>query len=200
MYVLDYLRNRRVCFESFLHCPASSASRLAAQLHIPGQGVAKSVLVKTRGAYVLTILPATSRVDLALLRKLWDTIFGDVRLATAEEIEQIFHDCEPGTIPPFGRLYTLETVIDVSLQNAVVLIFRTNTRHQGVRMRVRDYASLEEPLWADLRGRTAWDQGVRVPVTINAEQAEPESKALPLLPGPDPTPGTRRSGVLRSSF
>ena len=149
MYVLDYLRNRRVSFESFLHCPASSATRLAAQLHIPGRGVAKSVLVKARGAYVLTILPATSRVDLALFAQALAHDPQEVRLATAEEIEQIFHDCEPGTIPPFGRLYALNTVIDVGLQNAVVLIFRTNTRHQGVRMRVLDYASLEEPLWAD---------------------------------------------------
>ncbi len=149
MYVLDYLRNRHVRFESFLHCPASSATRLAARLQIPGRNVAKCVLVKARETYVLAILPATSRVDLALLAQSLGHDPQEVRLATDNEIERIFHDCEPGTIPPFGRLYGLRTVADAGFQEAGVLVFRTNTRHQGIRMRVRDYAGLEEPLWAD---------------------------------------------------
>ncbi|MGD0045047.1 MAG: hypothetical protein ABSE84_32380, partial [Isosphaeraceae bacterium] len=38
---------------------------------------------------------------------------------------------------------------DVSLQGAGVLVFRTNTRHLGIRMQFRDYESLEEPFRAD---------------------------------------------------
>ena len=49
MYVVDYLRSRRVWFETFLHRPASSATRLAGRVHIPGRSVAKTVLVKARG-------------------------------------------------------------------------------------------------------------------------------------------------------
>ena len=69
-----------------------------------------------RGAYLLTVLPATSRVDLARLGHALGLDPGEVKLAAADEIERIFHDCEPGTIPPFGRLYELRTVADVSLQ------------------------------------------------------------------------------------
>ena len=149
MYVVDYLRSRRVWFETFLHRPASSATRLAGRVHIPGRSVAKTVLVKARGAYLLTVLPATSRVDLARLGHALGLDPGEVKLAAADEIERIFHDCEPGTIPPFGRLYELRTVADVSLQDAGVLVFRTNTRHLGIRMQFRDYESLEEPFRAD---------------------------------------------------
>ena len=49
MYVVDYLRSRRVRFETFLHHPASSATRLAGRVHIPGRSVAKTVLVKAGG-------------------------------------------------------------------------------------------------------------------------------------------------------
>ncbi len=128
MYVVDYLRNQRVGFETFLHCPASSATRLAGRLHVPGRSVAKSVLVKARGAYLLTVLPATSQVDLARLGRCLGLDTGEVKLATADEIESIFHDCEPGTIPQFGRLYGLRTVADVSLQGEGLLVFRTNAR------------------------------------------------------------------------
>src|SRR5271166_6146898 len=149
MYVVDYLRSRRVWFETFLHCPASSAARLAALVHVSGRSVAKSVLVRTGGAYLLAILPATSLIDLARLGHALGLDPGEVKLAAADEIGRIFRDCEAGTIPPFGRLYELRTVADVSLQGAGVLVFRTNTRHLGIRMQFRDYESLEEPLRAD---------------------------------------------------
>ena len=64
MYVLDFLRTRRVGFETFFHRPASSATRLAGCLHVPGRSVAKLVLVKAGEEFVLAVLPATSRVDL----------------------------------------------------------------------------------------------------------------------------------------
>jgi Ala-tRNA(Pro) deacylase len=149
MYVVDYLRSQRVWFETFVHRPASSATRLARSVHVPGRSVAKTVLVKVRGAYVLTVLPATSRVDLDRLGDSLALDPGEVQLATGEEIERIFHDCEPGTIPPFGRLYQLRTVVDLSLIDAGVLVFRTNNRHLGIRMQFRDYESLEEPIRVD---------------------------------------------------
>jgi Ala-tRNA(Pro) deacylase len=147
--VVDYLRSRRVGFESFLHSPASSATRLAGRVHVPGRSVVKSVLVEARGTFLLAVLPATFAIDLARLGHALGLDPGEIRLATADEIERIFHDCEPGTIPPFGRLYELRTVADVRLQGAGVLVFRTNTRHVGIRMEFRDYERLEEPLRAD---------------------------------------------------
>jgi Ala-tRNA(Pro) deacylase len=111
--------------------------------------VAKTVLVKAEGVYLLAILPATSRIDLASLGHALGLDPGEVKLAAANEIERVFHDCEPGTIPPFGQLYNLRTVADVSLQGAEVLVFRTNTRHLGIRMQFRDFERLEEPLRAD---------------------------------------------------
>jgi Ala-tRNA(Pro) deacylase len=76
--------------------------------------VAKTVLLKAGKAYVLAVLPATSRVDLDRLGTALKLDPSEVRLATAEEIDRIFHDCEPGTIPPFGRLYGLRTIVDLS--------------------------------------------------------------------------------------
>lgn len=148
MYVVEFLRSRRVWFETFLHVPASSATRLARNAHVPGRSVAKTVLVKAGDGFVLAVLPATARVNLDLLAPALRMDRASLRLATAEEIDQVFHDCEPGTIPPFGRLYGLSTAVDASLADAGVLVFRTNARHQGFRMAFRDYEALEEPVRA----------------------------------------------------
>lgn len=149
MYVLDFLRTRRVWFETLLHAPASSATRRAGAIHVSGRGVAKTVLVTAGGEHVLTVLPATSRVDLDRLAAALQRDPRETRLATVEEIDRVFHDCEPGAIPPFGRLYGLRTIVDAGLRDAGVVIFTTNTRHQGLKMHVRDYEGLEEPQCAE---------------------------------------------------
>lgn len=148
MYVVDFLRSRRVWFQTFLHHPASSAARLAGTAHIPGRNVAKTVMVKAGEAFALAVLPATSQVNLERFAAALRVDPAVVRLATPDEIDQTFHDCEPGTIPPFGQLYGLKTVVESALHDAGMIVLRTNARHQGLRMAFRDYEALEEPLCA----------------------------------------------------
>ena len=63
------------------------------------------MLVKAGDRFVLAVLPSTSRVDLEQLSELLRLTATDVRLAMADELVGIFTDCEPGVVPPFGRLY-----------------------------------------------------------------------------------------------
>jgi Ala-tRNA(Pro) deacylase len=148
MYVVDFLRSRRIRFETFLHQPASSAARLAGSAHIPGRNVAKTVVVRTSEGFALAVLPATSRVNLERFAAALRVDRAGVRLATVDEISQIFLDCEPGAIPPFGRLYGLRTAVDESLLEAEIVVFRTNARHLGLRMAFRDYEGMEDPIRA----------------------------------------------------
>jgi len=145
MYLVDYLRSHRVWFKTLLHPPASSAAKLASSLHVPGRTVAKTVLVKAGVDYVLTVLPATSRVNMTRLSDALGLDPDAVRLATAEEVARLFPNCEPGAIPPFGRLYGLMTVVDAALADQPEIVFGANTRHEGVRMRFVDYQAVEAP-------------------------------------------------------
>ena len=115
MYIVDFLQSRGIGFETLLHRPAFSATRRARNMHVTGREVAKPVLVKCGEEFVLAVLPATSRIDLSRLAAALDVEPEQVRLAADGEIATIFRDCEPGTIPPFGRLYGLKTVIDFGL-------------------------------------------------------------------------------------
>ena len=95
--------------------PASSATKLASSVHVPGREVAKTVLVKAGERFVLAVLPATARIDLDRLGRALGINSSQLRLASSDEILQTIGDCEPGVIPPFGRLYGLETIMDDSL-------------------------------------------------------------------------------------
>jgi Ala-tRNA(Pro) deacylase len=149
MYAVDYVKSRRIGFEALLHRPASSATKRAQSVHVPGRRVAKTVLVKVGRAFVLAVLPATARIDLDRLAAALDLNPEEVRLATLGEIARIFDDCEPGTIPPFGRLYGLRTVVDSGLSESESIVFPTNTRHLDLRMTCLDFDALEQPLRAD---------------------------------------------------
>lgn len=149
MSIQDFLRHRSIRFEALLHRPAPSAARMAETIHLPGRTVAKAVLVRVGDGFVLAVLPSTHRVDLDRL----GIVLGgaDPRIATESEVMAIFHDCERGALPPFGKLYGLTTVVDASLAGGSQIAFVANSRHEGIKMRFRDYEAIEVPL----RGRFA---------------------------------------------
>jgi Ala-tRNA(Pro) deacylase len=146
MYTVDYLRSRRVWFEEMLHSPASSSTKRAHSVHVPGRRVAKTVLVNAGERFVLAVLSSTCRVDLARLGEILGLAGADLRLATTDELVGHFTDCEPGVVPPFGRLYDIDTVFDSRLAEVDELVFGGNTRHEGLRLRSSDYLAIEKPV------------------------------------------------------
>jgi Ala-tRNA(Pro) deacylase len=157
MYVLDFLRNRGVWFEALLHSPAFSSTRRAGSVHVPGRRVAKAVLIRAGDSFVLAVLPSTSRIDLVRLSEVVGEPTSRVRLATPDELFELFHDCEPGVVPPFGRLYGLKTLVDSELTDSPEIIVGANTRHEGMRMLFRDFQTLEEPIGASFSGQLVPD-------------------------------------------
>jgi Ala-tRNA(Pro) deacylase len=93
-------------------------------------------------------LPSTSRIDLVRLSEVVGEPPAQVRLATQDEIFELFADCEPGVVPPFGRLYGLKTLVDSGLSHSSEIVVGANTRHEGMRMLFRDFQTLEEPVRA----------------------------------------------------
>jgi Ala-tRNA(Pro) deacylase len=148
MYVVDFLRTRGVWFEALLHRPASSSAKRARSVHVPGRRVAKSVLIRAGDSFVLALLPSTSRIDLGRLSEVLGAPAARIRLATPDEMMDLFPDCEPGVVPPFGRLYGLTTLVDLGLAESAEIIVGGNMRHEGLRMFFRDFQALEEPLRA----------------------------------------------------
>lgn len=146
MSIQDFLLSRHVWFQTVLHPPMPSATKRAQSVHVPGRQVAKGVLVRAGGTYVLAVLPATCRIDMARLSQVLAGVA--VALAAEDEIGTIFGDCERGALPPFGRLYGLRTVVDASLSGASEILCAGNARHEGLRLRYRDYEAIEAPIRA----------------------------------------------------
>jgi Ala-tRNA(Pro) deacylase len=141
MRVPEFLAEQQVPFETLLHAPAFTAQKRARFLHLPGRQVAKGVLLRGPGGYVVAVLPATRHVD---PERLAAALGGPVRLAEDDEIAEVFRDCEWGVVPPFGARYGLPVLIDACLPADALMVFETTTHTEAVRMLCRDFERLEE--------------------------------------------------------
>jgi len=79
---------------------------------VPGDRVAKSVILEDDDGYVMAVLPSTYHVRLGKLSR---ELNRRLRLATEDELARLFTDCETGAIPPLGLAYGMPTIVDDSL-------------------------------------------------------------------------------------
>jgi Ala-tRNA(Pro) deacylase len=104
--------DQTITYEVIQHEPTMSSSRTAEICHVSGDRVAKGIVLRRDGGYLLAVLPASRRLHLQDLR----THIGDsVKLATEDEIAQLFRDCERGAIPAVGECYGLDVIVDDSI-------------------------------------------------------------------------------------
>ena len=142
MRVDQFLSDQHIAFETVVHAPAYTAQRRAHYVHVPGRQVAKSVLLAGPTGYVLAVLAATHQIDLRAVRK---ALGYPLRLANHLEIADLFRDCEWGALTPFGALYGLVTIVDVSLDPDAHITFEAQMHAITISMHYRDFERLEQP-------------------------------------------------------
>ncbi len=147
----EYLDHEHVHYEVLPHPEAFRAVLMAHTLHAPTRDIAKVVVVKVAHRFVMMVLPASWNVDLHRLREVFMT--HDVRLATEDEIKDLFPDCELGAMPPFGNLYGLDVYVDQSLTEDHEMIFQAGTHSEAIRMRYWDFAALVFPVVTEFHRR-----------------------------------------------
>jgi Ala-tRNA(Pro) deacylase len=140
----DYLDREHVHYEVLPHREAYRARVIAEALQTPVQEMAKVVIVKVEDQFVMTVLPAGRLVDLHRLREVFLT--HHVRLATEDQLKDLFPDCEVGAMPPFGILYGLPVFVDRSLTEDECIVFQAGTHSEAIRMRYWDFAALVFPV------------------------------------------------------
>jgi Ala-tRNA(Pro) deacylase len=116
----QFLDSEGVRYDVVSHPRTATSSQSAEVAHIPGNQVAKSVVVHHELGYVLAVVPSTHRVELGTLQDLLDKRLG---LATEAEVTTLFHDCEAGAIPPVGAAYGVPVILDQSLGDVSDLYF-----------------------------------------------------------------------------
>jgi Ala-tRNA(Pro) deacylase len=143
MRVIEFLDKSAVRYEVSEHPPVFTAQQMAAVEHERGQYVAKPVIIKADGKYLMCVLSACCKIDLGALKNQLGA--KSVDLAEETEIGTIFEDCDLGAEPPFGNLYDLPVVMDKALEQDDHITFQAGTHDKAIRMSMDDYRKLVEP-------------------------------------------------------
>ncbi|MEX0720172.1 MAG: YbaK/EbsC family protein [Balneolaceae bacterium] len=139
----NYLDENEKKYIILKHSPAYTAQEVAASAHIPGKEMVKTVIVKADGDFKMVVLPSTHNVDFDSIRVAMDA--DEVELASEQEFENKFPDCELGAMPPFGNLYDMDTLVAEALTEDEEIAFNAGTHKELVKMSYSDYEELAEP-------------------------------------------------------
>jgi Ala-tRNA(Pro) deacylase len=104
--------DQTITYDVIQHEPTMSSKRTAEVCHVSGDRVAKGIVLRRDGGYLLAVLSASRRIHLQDLRTQIDD---SVQLATEEEIAELFRDCARGAIPAVGECYGLDVIVDDSI-------------------------------------------------------------------------------------
>ena len=105
--------DQNVTYGVIPHEPTMSSMRTAQICQISSDCLAKGIVLRHDGGYVLAVLPASHHIRLSELRM---QLGDDVDLASENEIAQLFRDCAYGAVPPVGDCYALEVIVDDSIE------------------------------------------------------------------------------------
>ena len=137
-----YLHEKKVKYKVVTHSPAYTSQELAERQHVPGKQLAKVVMVKTDGSPIMTVLPASHRIDLSRLQAVMGT---PVELELVDEFAPLFPGCETGAEPPFGNLFGIKVWVDSALADNEEIVFNAGSFREAVHMRYDDYIRLVQP-------------------------------------------------------
>lgn len=137
--LFTYLRENNVDYEEVRHPREVTTSRIAERLHVPGDRLAKAVLIKGDSGYRIAVIPSTCKLDLASLSHMLDERIG---LATEAEIESCFRDCDAGALPPLGEPYGMKVCYDDAVAAQPEIYFEAGDHKTLVHMSGTDFTRL----------------------------------------------------------
>ena len=137
--VARHLHRTGVKYELIAHHHTSNSTYSAQAAHVPGEQLAKCVMLEDDRGYVMAVLPATRKVNLAALHRRFER---DLELAPESELARLFTDCEPGAIPPLGDAYGIDAIVDDSLVGKPDVYFEAGDHCELVHVSGEDFLRL----------------------------------------------------------
>ncbi|HKU41082.1 MAG TPA: YbaK/EbsC family protein [Polyangiales bacterium] len=143
--VMSYLDRLGVEHDVLTHRHTACSSETANAADIERSKLAKAVLMRCEGDYVLAVVPASRHVNTLALKRLLGS--DEVALADEDELPYIFRDCETGAIPIVGGAFGLKTAFDDELLRMGDVYFEAGDHEHLVHVNQAAFARLvgDEP-------------------------------------------------------
>jgi len=140
----DHLEKNNVTYRSLIHPPGFTAQSLAHHCEVPGDQVAKTVIIELDGRMAMLVMPASFRIRWDRMIDVLGTDF--VELADEEDFRDRFPDCEVGAMPPFGNLFNMPVYCSETLTQQPEITFAAGSHTEAMQIAVSDYLHLVQPV------------------------------------------------------
>jgi Ala-tRNA(Pro) deacylase len=137
--VQDYLDRNSIEYGLIVHSPTRGSTHSAQAAHVPGDCLAKSVLLEDDNGYLMAVLPASHRLDLPAIDR---ELNRELALTPEHALENLFKDCEVGAIPPLGQAYGIDVLIDRSLADIPDVYFEAGDHSSLIHVSGADFRKL----------------------------------------------------------
>jgi Ala-tRNA(Pro) deacylase len=135
----ECLRSKASRYEIVRHPYSHSSVETAAAAHVPGERLAKTVLLEDELGYVAAVLPSTHSVRLS---ELWAKTGRHLTLAKEADMRELFKDCDLGALPPVCTAYGMQTYLDETLAQQSDVYFESGDHEELVHMDGEQFLSL----------------------------------------------------------
>jgi len=140
----NYLDENHIDYVQITHSPAFTAKEVANTVHVDGKEVAKTVILDVDGNRVMTVLPASHKINIDFLESRMPD--KEIKLTDEKVLMELFDDCELGAMPPFGNLYHLPVFVASALSEDEEIVFNAGTHTDAIKMRYEDFVNLVHPV------------------------------------------------------
>lgn len=121
------------------HPRTYTSMETAEAAHVPGDKLAKAVLVSSDDGPMIAVVPSTHYVHLPVLRERFGHAFD---LASEADARVLFADCELGSVPALGQAYGVRVVVDDAVLEQDEVYFEGGDHEQLVRVSGGEFRKL----------------------------------------------------------
>ena len=140
--IMHLLITNNIIYKETEHEPVYTSEQAARTIALSIRQIAKSLLLKYEGHFVLVVLPGDRMINSKKLKNLLKA--KELRFATPDEVKDKM-GCEIGACYPFGNIIGIPTYADNSLSKNIIISFNPGLHTRSIEIKWRDYYSLVKP-------------------------------------------------------
>jgi Ala-tRNA(Pro) deacylase len=141
--IKQYLFRNNANYSHKRHAVAYTSQEVAQVEHVPGGEFAKTVVLQADDRMIFAVLPADYVINFDILKR--QVRCSKMSMAPEREFIEKFPACEPGAMPPFGKLFGLPVYCDSALAKRAEIEFNAGTHVDTIRMTYATFLKLENP-------------------------------------------------------
>ena len=140
------LSNNKVEFDEVKHKAVYTSEEAAKIRGTKLRQGAKALIFKADDKPIMAVISAANKIDTAKLKDLLKV--KKLKLTSADEVEKLTR-LKIGSIPPFGNLFEMETIVDQSLSKIQVIAFNAGSHTDSIKMKYGDWKKVIDPKVGD---------------------------------------------------